>query len=312
MRQTRPLPDTHPEFSVIEWPGFCEYRVENWRLARNGSGKVIRGATAWSWLDPCLPLLLSLVWTWNPDRLSAFLLVVIVLVWAVWSRCNQVLHESVLVFPAVGIQLETHRGHPSLEPLLDSEGWNVRYYLAALKRSNKGDISIQVAFENILPYFSVLQEQEHHYLFVNSPLSKSPYPSSSPSLAPLSLVFLIFLLPVDTFLNLTSASPFLDLVPSLSPEVFRTAGRGIGLALDGSLFGLNAPALGVVAISGSPCHSGASELGLGVFCSTIVVVFALARGLFSRRRRLAGHGAYRFERSSVGFLAEGVRERGVL
>jgi len=176
MRQTRPLPDTHPEFSIIECPEFCEYRVENWRLARNGSGSVIRGATAWSWLDPCIPVLLSFVWTRNRDSLAASLSIALALAFFVWSRCNQVLHESVLVFPTLGIQLETHRGHPSMEPLVVSrrfihvssledfvihEGfrrWNVRYYLAAIKRSNQGVISIQVAFENILPYFPVLRE----------------------------------------------------------------------------------------------------------------------------------------------------------
>ncbi|KIJ59198.1 hypothetical protein HYDPIDRAFT_101125 [Hydnomerulius pinastri MD-312] len=177
MRQTRPLLDLHPEFSVIEWPGFSEYRVENWRLARNGSGKIIRGATTWSWLDPCVPVIFSLAWSKvSSGSLVAYLLIGITLVLFVWSRCNQVLHESVLVFPTLGIQLESHRGHPSLEPLFVSrrfihassledfvihEGlrrWDVRYYLAAIKRSSNGGLSIQVAFENILPYFPVLQE----------------------------------------------------------------------------------------------------------------------------------------------------------
>ncbi|KAF9218242.1 hypothetical protein BS17DRAFT_804875 [Gyrodon lividus] len=184
MRQTRPLPDTHPEFSIIEWPGFCEYRVENWHLARNGSGSIVHGATAWSWLDPCIPVFLSFVWARNRDSLAASLFIGLALALFLWSRCHQVLHESVFVFPTVGIQLETYRGHPSMEPLVVSkrfihvssledfvihEGfrrWNVRYYLAAIKRSNKGVISIQVAFEfvldarpqNILPYFPVLRE----------------------------------------------------------------------------------------------------------------------------------------------------------
>lgn len=104
-----------------------------------------------------------------------------VLVVALWFRCNQVLYgssresipiycphyfsESVLVFPALGIQLEIHRGHPSLEPFFVSrrfihtscledcvihEGlrrWNVRYFLAAFKRPSSGTISIHVAFE---------------------------------------------------------------------------------------------------------------------------------------------------------------------
>ncbi|KAG6330354.1 hypothetical protein ID866_8736 [Astraeus odoratus] len=169
MRQTRPLPDTHPEFSVIEWPGFREYRVENWRLARDGSGRVIRNAIAWTWLDPCLPPLVAFFWPKVSPMISqsvlASLLVSIVIITFMWSRCNQVLYECVLVFPTLGIQLETHRGHPFFEPFFVSrrfihastlqdfvihEGlrrWNVRYFLAAIKRSDHGAISIHVAFE---------------------------------------------------------------------------------------------------------------------------------------------------------------------
>lgn len=62
MQRTRPLPDCHPELSVIEWPNFREYRVENWRLARDGSGNVVRGATSWGWIDLCLPLVISFIW----------------------------------------------------------------------------------------------------------------------------------------------------------------------------------------------------------------------------------------------------------
>ena len=43
----RPLP-THPEFTIIHWPGFTEYRVEHWRLARDGSGRILRQAVGWS------------------------------------------------------------------------------------------------------------------------------------------------------------------------------------------------------------------------------------------------------------------------
>ncbi|KAI6008069.1 hypothetical protein EDC04DRAFT_3123178 [Pisolithus marmoratus] len=174
MRQTRPLPDTHPEFLVIEWPTFHEYRVENWRLARDGSGRIIRGAVAWTWLNLCLPLFVSFFWPKLRGNNAGLALIGIVLSVFVWSRCSQTLYESVLVFPTLGIQLETHIGHPSLGPLFVSrrfihascledfvihEGirrWNVRYFLAAIKRSNNGSISFHVAFENILPYFPVL------------------------------------------------------------------------------------------------------------------------------------------------------------
>lgn len=177
---------------MIEWPTFHEYRVENWRLARDGSGRIIRGTVTWTWLDLCIPLLLSFLWPrvglFPPSSCSiinrvqfrgnstALVSIGVVLSIFAWSRCNQVLYESVLVFPALGIQLETHYGHPSLGPLFVSrrfihisrledfvihEGlrrWNVRYFLAAIKRSNNGSILFHVAFEKILPYFPVLLE----------------------------------------------------------------------------------------------------------------------------------------------------------
>ncbi|KAI6104377.1 hypothetical protein F5141DRAFT_188233 [Pisolithus sp. B1] len=176
MRSTRPLRDTHPEFLVIEWPTFREYRVENWRLARDGSGRIIRGAVTWTWLDLCLPLFISFLWPKLRGNSTALASIGVALSVFAWSRCNQVLYESVLVFPTLGIQLESHRGHPSLGSLFVSrrfihvscledfvihEGlrrWNVRYFLAAIKRSNNGSISFHVAFENILPYFPVLLE----------------------------------------------------------------------------------------------------------------------------------------------------------
>jgi phosphatidylinositol glycan class H protein len=129
-----------------------------------------------------------------------------VLTCLVWARVTQVLHESLLVFPTLGIQLETHRGHPlfptlstthhfiplsALEDVVLHEGfrrWDVRYYLAALKRtrgsrayeaSGAGDeraalgsgVEVRVAFENILPYFPVLKEV---YLGVQQTLFPPP------------------------------------------------------------------------------------------------------------------------------------------
>lgn len=213
MCQTWPLPDTHPELSILEWPGFREYRVENWRLARDGSARIIRRTSPSVWLlDVCLPpLLLALLWTKVCALLSYPLFVSMQnilgiaapgehhalascrsgprtlrpvalhpgTIWCVSQAMYFHLYlvslcihaeralsaESVLVFPTLGIQLETHRGHPSLQPLLVSrrfihvgclenvvihEGlhrWNVRYFLAAIKRSNNGTLSIHVAFE---------------------------------------------------------------------------------------------------------------------------------------------------------------------
>ncbi|KAI6113318.1 hypothetical protein EDD16DRAFT_1484246, partial [Pisolithus croceorrhizus] len=161
-------------FLVIEWPTFHEYRVGNGRLARGGGGRIIRGAVAWTWFDLCLPLFISFLWP-KVDSTTLASIGVALSIFA-WSRCNQVPYESVLEFPTLGIQLETHCGHPSLGPLFASrrfihvshledfvihEGlwrWDVRYFLVAIKRSNNGSIMFHVAFENILPYFAILLE----------------------------------------------------------------------------------------------------------------------------------------------------------
>lgn len=57
----QPFPDTHPEFTVVRWPGFIEYRVANYWLARDGSGQIVRGTTIWSWDDTGVIVLLALV-----------------------------------------------------------------------------------------------------------------------------------------------------------------------------------------------------------------------------------------------------------
>lgn len=51
LQHTRPLPDTHPEFSILQLPGLCEYRVENWSLRRDGSGRVNRSSFHWCWQE---------------------------------------------------------------------------------------------------------------------------------------------------------------------------------------------------------------------------------------------------------------------
>ena len=60
MQGTRPLQD-HPEFSVREYQGCTEYRVENWRISRDGSCKVLKNH-GWSWVDPVIPLLTAVLW----------------------------------------------------------------------------------------------------------------------------------------------------------------------------------------------------------------------------------------------------------
>jgi hypothetical protein len=47
----RPLPRTYPELEIRRnWPLYIEYRVNNWGLAKDGSGRVRRGF-GWSFWD---------------------------------------------------------------------------------------------------------------------------------------------------------------------------------------------------------------------------------------------------------------------
>ncbi|KAF8699452.1 hypothetical protein AX14_000952 [Amanita brunnescens Koide BX004] len=172
MRRSWPL-STNPEFSVLECPGYSEYRVENWRLARDGSGRTISRISTLSWLDGILAAALSVAWLktthiWLVPTVAAILSYV-------WWRCNQVLSESIIVLPSLGVQLETHRGSPffsrplftgrhfiplcAIKDIIINEGlhrWDVRYYLAFINGNRPDMIFLEVAYENVLPYHDVL------------------------------------------------------------------------------------------------------------------------------------------------------------
>ena len=60
MQHIRPLQD-HPEFTIREYSGWTEYRVENWHLARDGSRRVVKGY-GWSWIDPVIPVVTAIWW----------------------------------------------------------------------------------------------------------------------------------------------------------------------------------------------------------------------------------------------------------
>jgi len=177
MQRSKPLAATNPEFTVLDWPGFREYRVENWHLARDGSNRVIRGATGLTWQLATVPVVVGFIWT-KVEGLGA-IAGLLLSFYLIWAKCTQVLFESVLVIPPHGIQLETHRGFPpsrvlfvsrcfiptsSLQDFVINEGlrrWNVRYYLTAIQRTKPTDMTLQVAYENILPHFPVLFEVYH-------------------------------------------------------------------------------------------------------------------------------------------------------
>lgn len=174
MQRTRPLPG-HPEFTIVNHLEYREYRVENFFVARDGSGRIVRRATGFSWYWTVLPVLLGLAqiqgWRW----LGVLVMVTIAFI---YNKLTQVVAETIVVIPRHGVQLETHRGLPGW-PLLTSRrfiplltvqdvvineglrGWNVRYYLAAVKEHPTSGFSLDVAFENILPRLTILLEVYH-------------------------------------------------------------------------------------------------------------------------------------------------------
>lgn len=61
MHRSQPLLDTHPEFTILDRQGSREFRVENWRLARDGSKRRLK-FYGWTWLDGAFPIVLAVLW----------------------------------------------------------------------------------------------------------------------------------------------------------------------------------------------------------------------------------------------------------
>jgi len=195
MRRTRPL-QYHPELLIVDTPKLCrEYRVENWRILRDGTGRTRRGADGLTWVDALLVLGAAILWPLvriaplyavranlveqaYPHRLATAALVVALGMYF-YAKCTQILWgayilartlcvpkhfaESVVAFPAMGIQLETHRGFPPIvfavsrtfiplsvmHDVLVNEAlrrWDVHFYLAVLSNSESGMPHLGVAF----------------------------------------------------------------------------------------------------------------------------------------------------------------------
>ena len=116
MRRSWPL-STNPEFSVLECPGYSEYRVENWRLARDGSGRTISRISTLSWLDAILAAALSVAWlkvasvrfSWRlfsqgSQATQTWLVPIVIFILSyVWWRCNQVLSGKVDISRSVAM-----------------------------------------------------------------------------------------------------------------------------------------------------------------------------------------------------------------
>lgn len=174
MKRIRPIPDTHPQFSVLDLPGYREYRVENWHLARDGSGRIIRGTSYFLWWS-ILSLCISIAWLKTTAWLLATSLLAITLV---GINSLPILYESVVVIPSQGIQFETHQGLTS-RPLISSRRfipfaslkdvvinealhrWNVRFYLVAIRQVGVHGHRLEVAYENLLPHHPILRQVYH-------------------------------------------------------------------------------------------------------------------------------------------------------
>jgi phosphatidylinositol glycan class H protein len=172
---SQPLPDAHPELFIIETPLGCEYRVENGPLSCGQRG---RTTGSFPWLrrfDAFTVMLVGVLWTSMRGNAVLTIGTGIGLALLAYQNATRVLWESVIVLPSYGIQLETHRGLPSLPlfasrkfiPLADvkdiliNEGlrrWDVRYYLTVFYCPQPTVQRLAVAYENTLPRFPVLIE----------------------------------------------------------------------------------------------------------------------------------------------------------
>jgi len=104
-----------------------------------------------------------------------FYVYAIVVALYVYGVCTQVLHESIIVIPRYGVQLEVHRGlriasftltkerhFIPLSAICDiviNEGlhrWNVRYYLCVIQDTGE-KVTLDVIFKNILPRLPTLK-----------------------------------------------------------------------------------------------------------------------------------------------------------
>ncbi|KAI0647227.1 hypothetical protein C8Q79DRAFT_958280, partial [Trametes meyenii] len=166
MPSGRPL-KSNPEFLIHHHAGWTEYRVEASRP--DDVGSMLKGFGA----DGIVVLAISYYWKAITCSRLHVVVAAALLVLYFYIRSSQLLWESVVIIPSLGLQLETHRGYcgfpllvsrrfmpwSSLEDFLINEGirgWDIRYYLVAINRTQHGALKLEVAFENLLPRFSIL------------------------------------------------------------------------------------------------------------------------------------------------------------
>lgn len=109
MQRTRPFPG-HPEFSIVNYPGCREYCVENFHIARDGSGRVVRKATGLTWYWAIIPALFSL----TPVSNVAF------------SYARALVHVGADIWTTLARILELHHGYYALREMRAGYWWYVQ------------------------------------------------------------------------------------------------------------------------------------------------------------------------------------------
>ncbi|KAF9532288.1 hypothetical protein CPB83DRAFT_847592 [Crepidotus variabilis] len=168
MSISQPLPD-HPELLVFEYPSYREYRITPKKKSPNPNYTL-------KWMDNLLyPIILAFLWQKMSWKVPCIFSIIYIL-YIFKFRVLTLQHESVILLPPHGIQLETHWGIsrtcsmnikrkfiPAIK-LTDAiiheglYGWNVLYYLAAVTLEPSADTTLHVAFEEMLPCHDILLE----------------------------------------------------------------------------------------------------------------------------------------------------------
>jgi len=155
MRQ--PLPLVFPEYCIVKHPqGACEFRVETKFHFQSRIAPYYTNIFDYVLLLS-FPVLGAVVWQMPHHWVLVLGSLVFLILFGYWEA-TRVLWESVIVLPSKDLQLETHRGVIINEGLY---GWNVRYYLAVLKKVGKTQ-SLHVLYENQLPRMPILRDVYHN------------------------------------------------------------------------------------------------------------------------------------------------------
>jgi len=175
MRQ--PLPLVFPEYCIVKHPqGACEFRVETKFHFQSRIAPYYTNIFDYVLLLS-FPVLGAVVWQMPHHWVLVLGSLVFLILFGYWEA-TRVLWESVIVLPSKDLQLETHRGPLGRSMFVERRvipasvisgviineglyGWNVRYYLAVLKKVGKTQ-SLHVLYENQLPRMPILRDVYHN------------------------------------------------------------------------------------------------------------------------------------------------------